>query len=425
MKKKIFYGWWIVAATNIICMLGYGTWLYCFGVFFKPMMNEFGWTRAMTAGAYSFRGIQGGFAAPVVGWATDKYGPRIVVFIGTIIAGFGFIMMYFVESLIGFYMVYGVLLSIGMSAMLYLPAMTAIANWFNRKRSRAMSILTLGAAIGGFICAPAAAYLIRFMGWRIAFVVLGLTVWVVALPLSLVIRHKPEEMGLRPDGDPPEEDPPNETLVRSVAGKPTTPAGRDWTLGQALASRTYWILALAFFLAAMTHAVVTVHAVPAITDMGINPEKAAFSLGLMTLLSIIGRLTFGWLGDMVEKRILFVLTYSFEAVGVLALMNVHSTATLYLFALLFGIGFGGEIPLNPAIRGQYFGRAAFGKIQGFMAPVTMMGSVIGPPVAGFLFDLTGSYRTAFFYVALLQFTAAIVIIFARPVKAPAAAQVPA
>jgi MFS family permease len=193
-----------------------------------------------------------------------------------------------------------------------------------------------------------------------------------------------------------------------------------------LASRTYWILILAFFLAAMTHAVVTVHAVPALTDIGINPEKAAFSLGLMTLLSIIGRLTFGWLGDIVEKRILFVATYSLEAIGVLALMNVHNDLTLYLFALLFGAGFGGEIPLNPAIRGQYFGRAAFGKIQGFMAPITMMGSVIGPPVAGYFFDATGSYRTAFFLIAMLQFLAAIIIIFARPVKAPivSAAEVP-
>jgi MFS family permease len=153
--------------------------------------------------------------------------------------------------------------------------------------------------------------------------------------------------------------------------------------------------------------------------MGMDPERAAFSLGLMTLLSIIGRLTFGWLGDIVEKRILFVVTYSLEAIGVLALMNVHSAFTLYLFALLFGIGFGGEIPLNPAIRAQYFGRAAFGKIHGFMAPITMMGSVIGPPMAGYFFDVNGSYRTAFLLVALLQFVAAIVIIFARPAKMPA------
>jgi MFS family permease len=424
LKKKVFYGWYIVAATNIICMLGYGTWLYCFGVFFKPMMNEFGWTRTMTAGAYSFRGIQGGFASPVVGWATDKYGPRVVIFVGAVISGLAFMMMYFVDSLLGFYLVYGLLLSVGMTAMLYLPAMTAIANWFVRMRSRALSLLAVGAGIGGFIFAPAAAFLIQRIGWRGAFVALGITVWAVAVPLSLVIRHKPEELGLRPDGDPPDETP-AEPAPTAPPKKSSLPQQYDWTLRQVLASGTYWILILAFFLAAMTHAIVTVHAVPAITDAGITPVKAAAGLGLATLLSIIGRLTFGWLGDFLEKRYLFMVTYALEGFGVLALLNVHNAATLYLFAALFGIGFGGTIPLNPAIRGEYFGRAAFGKIQGFMAPITMMGSVVGPPLAGFCFEVLGNYHTAFVLTAILQFLAAAVVLFARPAKAPAAVSQPA
>src|SRR4030042_6863844 len=116
-KKKIFYGWWIVLATNIICMLGFGTWLYSFGVFFKPMMMEFGWTRALTSGAASLRSIEGGVAGPIVGWVVDKYGARIVILVGGIISGFGFAMMYFVNSLFGFYLFYGIILSIGMSAM--------------------------------------------------------------------------------------------------------------------------------------------------------------------------------------------------------------------------------------------------------------------------------------------------------------------
>ncbi|UCD58324.1 MAG: MFS transporter [Candidatus Hydrogenedentota bacterium] len=419
MRRKIFYGWWIVTATNIICMLGFGTWLYCFGVFFKPMMSEFGWTRAMTAAAYSFRGIQGGFAAPVVGWAVDKYGPRIVVFIGGVIAGLGFILMCTINSLVAFYMIYGILLSIGMSAMLYIPAMTAIANWFVRMRSRALSILAVGAGIGGFVCAPAAAVLITRYGWRVSFVVMGITIWVVVLPLSLILRKKPEDIGLRPDGDPPAHAYAKEAAPILDESIPAPSPERDWTLRQALASRTYYILAFAFFLAAMTHATVIVHAVPALTDAGISPERAAFSIGLATLLSIIGRLLFGWLGDFLNKRYLFMVTYSIEAVGVLVLMNAHAMGSVYLFAALFGIGFGGTIPLNPAIRGQYFGRAAFGKIQGSMAPIMMMGSVLGPPFVGHLFDSSGTYRTGFLIIALLQFFAAVTIFFARPTKVSA------
>ena len=203
MKKKIFYGWWIVLATSIICMIGYGTWLYCFGVFFKPMASEFGWTRAETAGAYSFRGIQGGLSSPIVGWAVDKYGSRGVIVVGAIVAGFAFALMPVVHSLVGFYLVYGLLLSVGMSSMLYLPAWTVIAKWFRRRLSLAMAVLAVGAGVGGFVCAPASAFLIAHFGWRSAFVVLGAAIWIVAIPLAFVVRNSPEEMGLRPEGDAP------------------------------------------------------------------------------------------------------------------------------------------------------------------------------------------------------------------------------
>ena len=422
MKKKIFYGWWIVAATNLICMIGFGTWLYCFGVFFKPMMNEFAWTRAQTALAYSFRGIQGGFSAPVVGWAVDKYGPRIVVFCGGVVAGLGFVLMYYIDSLWSFYLIYGIVLSIGMSAMLYIPAMTAIANWFIRMRSRALSLLAVGAGIGGFVCAPAATLLISRYGWRVSFVIIGVAIWVVTLPLSLVLRQRPEDMGLRPDGDPSEDEHEHENVTFAAEKGLAASLERDWTLREALSSRTFWILAFAFFLASATHGTVTVHAVPAFTDAGISPEKAALSLGLATLLSIIGRLVFGWLGDFISKRYLYVVTYSIEAMGVLALMNAHGPGSIYLFAALFGIGFGGTIPLNPAIRGEYFGRAAFGKIQGFMAPMMMMGSVLGAPFVGYLFDVQGTYKSGFLVIALLQFLAAATIFFARPAQPPEKAE---
>ncbi len=418
MKKKIFYGWWIVAATNIICLLGYGTWLYSFGVFFKPMMLEFGWSRAMTAGAYSLRGIEGGLIAPLVGWAVDKYGSRIVIFCGGVISGLGFVLMYTVNSLLSFYLIYGVLLSIGMTAMLYLPAFATLTNWFKRKLSRAMSLLAVGAGIGGFICAPAAAILLSHVGWRMAFVYIGILIWVVVLPLSLVVRHKPEEMGLRPDNDPPDEKSKESEMPASDDSLQSS-TEQDWTLKQALSSKTYWILTLAFLFASMAHSIVTVHSIPALTDVGISPEKAAFSLGLVTLMSIIGRLAFGGLGDHVDKRYLFFVAYIFKGLGILVLMDVKTMRDVYLFAALFGIGFGGSIPLGPAIRAQYFGSTAYGKISGFMTPIVMIGSFTGPVLAGYMFDVTGTYRTCFLGTAILVFLAAVTINFARPTKLPA------
>lgn len=419
MKKKIFYGWWIVAATNIICMFGYGTWLYSFGVFFKPMVGEFGWTRAMTAGAYSLRSIEGGIASPVVGWAVDKYGSRIVIIVGALVSGLSFVMMPLVKSLWGFYLVYGVLLSAGMSAMLYLPAWTVIAKWFKRRLSFAMALLSVGAGIGGLICAPAAAILITHFGWRAAFVIMGIFIWCIAIPLAFVVREKPSDMGLMPDGDKSADNKisPDPSISLKKAGSPHQDLNSpDYSLKEALKSSAFWFLALSFFFQGMAHSVVTVHTVPALTDAGIAMKQAAFSIGLLTLVSVIGRLAFGTLGDYFDKRYLFMTAYALMGSGVLVLMNANTMGMVWIFIFLFGIGFGGSIPLMPAIRAEYFGRAALGKIQGFMTPLSMAAGAVGPIFAGYVFDTTGSYRIAFLATGGLTFLAVIFMFFAQPVK---------
>jgi MFS family permease len=191
----------------------------------------------------------------------------------------------------------------------------------------------------------------------------------------------------------------------------------DWTLWQALTSRTFWILACAFFLSVLAHSMVTVHAINALKDAGLPDVSATFfGVSLFVTLSIIGRLGFGWLGDFVDKRYLFMVSYSLSGFGILALTFAHGTASAVLYSALFGIGFGGTIPLSPAIRGQYFGRAAFGKIQGFMAPIMMMGSMTGAMVAGILYDRMGTYTLSFGITALLQFLAAFTIFFAKPAQ---------
>jgi MFS family permease len=419
MRKKVFYGWWIVLSTNIICMLGFGTWLYSFGVFFKPMMVEFGWSRAMTSGAASLRSIEGGVAGPVVGWAVDKYGAQKVIIVGALISGFSFALMPLIKSLLGFYLLYGILLSIGMSAMLYIPAFTVIAKWFRRRLSRALAVLAVGAGVGGLICAPTAAYMIKHFGWRSAFLAMGITIWVVVVPLALVVKETPEEMGLRPDGDPAEDEPSEGNSESSPQREsPEALSVPDYTLSQALASSPFWLLSFAFFCQSMVHSVIFVHAVPALNDAGISMEKAAFSIGLLSFVSVAGRLSFGYLGDFTDKRYLFMVSYTLMGLGALILLNARTMPVVYLFIALFGVGFGGNVPLMPAIRAEYFGRAAFGKIQGFMSPVTMIAGAIGPILAGYFFDKTGSYQISFLFVGLLPFAAAVAVFFARPTKYP-------
>ncbi len=417
-KRHIFYGWWIVLASTVICTFGFGIGLYSFGVFFKPMMGEFGWSRALTAAAFSMRRIEGGIVSPIVGWATDKYGPRPVIFTGGVLLGLGFILMYTVNSLILFYLFYGVVISMGMSTCLYLPNMAAISNWFVRKNTRAISLLTVGAGIGGFVFPPLLTLLIDRVGWRWSFVLAGILLWLIIPPLSLVIRRRPEDMGLTADGDPPESDLSDRDLLRLNVSTSTHVLSRDYTLKEALGSRTFWILIVSFFLAGMNHPIMIVHAVAAITDLGISPGSAAYVFGFMVLISIVGRLSFGWLGDFVSKRYLIIITYVLQGAAIYVLMNSSSMSHVYLWAIIYGVGFGGGVPVRPALRAEYFGRSAFAKIGGIMSPIIMIGSFSGPIVAGYVFDQTGSYRIVFQALIVLQILATVVMYFARPANPP-------
>ena len=390
-KKKIFYGWWIVLSTSIICGLGYGTWLYSFGVFFKPMMAEFGWSRAMTAGAYSLRSIQGGIASPVLGWVIDKYGGRVVIIGGAIVSGLGFVLMYFVNSLWSFYLINGVILSIGMGAMLYLSAFTVIAKWFVRRLSLALSLMSVGAGVGGLICAPASALLISHFGWRMAFVVTGLVIWAVALPLALVIRNSPAEKGLLMDGDEPSPDRPS--ACGPDGPSEDSPAQMDFTLRQALLSRPFWLLVGGFFFQGMAQSVVVVHAIPALTDAGLPLALAAFSLGLVMAVSIIGRLLFGYLGDRVEKRILFMICYAMVSAGTLVLMVAHTMS--------------GDLPLHCFVRNRIRGHYPAG--SGHSCRVFRADGLRQnpghhvPPDHGLQRGRSGSGRIFFRYQRLLSF----------------------
>ncbi|GAG21818.1 unnamed protein product, partial [marine sediment metagenome] len=257
------------------------------------------------------------------------------------------------------------------------------------------------------------AFLIERFGWRSAFVILGVVIWIVAIPLAFVVRNSPAEMGLGPDGDPlPEERPQENVFPSGPNGKaPEPPMSGEYTLKQALRSSVFWMLALAFFFFGMAHSTVTVHTVPALTDAGIPETRAALSFGLLTLVSVIGRLSFGYLGDHFPKRYLFMIAYTLTGLGLLVLMDADTMGRVYLFIFLFGVGFGGTVPLMPAIRAEYFGLAALGKIQGFMNPVMMFAGAVGPIFAGSVFDATGSYRISFLVTGLLTFCAVIAMFF--------------
>ena len=271
-KTKIFYGWWIVAACFALCFLFAGAGFYSFSIFIKPLENDFGWDRAAISLTMSIYFIVAGLMGPFVGKLTQTYGPKRVMTLAAIGSGAGFLLVSLTRSLWYFYAVYA-LLAIMLCGIGVVPVSSLLANWFDRRRGTATGAALVGIAAGGFLLAPVlGAVTIRF-GWKASYIFLGLLVWVVALPvIKFVIKAKPAELGLAPDGDN------SKTSAAETAKHPSENGSVGWPSGAALRSRAFWSIAASFFLAPMAQLGVLQHQVPIIIDAGISQATAAAAL---------------------------------------------------------------------------------------------------------------------------------------------------
>lgn len=401
---------------------------YGFSAFFTPLIREFGWTRAGLSGVVSLSRLEGGIIAPVVGYLIDSFGPRRLMLLGITILGVGFLLFSQVNSLIMLYVVYIFVISIGSSLGTVSPVQVAVANWFVRMRSRALGILISGVGLGGTLT-PGVVWLISQYGWRGTAVIFAFLMWGIGLPLALVVRHRPEPYGYLPDGDTPVGASSGLGSTGSAHGDPSpdhsvgvlssVPAEVDFTAKEALFTRAFWALALTYGLWTMVTGITTVHQLPFLEDVGIPREVAAGVLGTFTLISVLGRVGFGWLGDYVDKRYLLAGCLALQTVGLLFLANVRTLWDVIPFLILFSPGYGGTIPLRAAIQGEYYGRKAFGTISGLLRFVDLWGTVAGPVFAGWMYDVRGGYRLAFVIIAGLNLLAAVTVLAAtRPKKKP-------
>jgi len=399
--KGVFYGWWIVTAGFFISAFGVGSVFYGFNTFFNPMVTEFGWSRTLMSGVFSLSRLEGGLEGPLAGWLVDKFGARRMLFIGVAITGAGFIMLRLVDDIVSLYLIFGLLISFGYNLGFFHTSTAAVAKWFVRKRGRALSILITGNGIGGAVLVPVIAWIILQFGWRWAATAIGLGMWVFVLPLGLIIRSTPEEMGLLPDGE------------RGGQGKPSSETGGvsgiletvdEVNLGvrETLRTRSFWVYALAMTLRACILSAIVVHQIPHLTDIGIPYQAAASVLGLMVLMSVPGRFVFGWLGDVFNKKLLVFLLCLLQGVGLYIFIHASTMPLLYLFVVVYGLGYGGVIPLTIALRADLFGRRNYATIAGITMPLTMIGTVAAPVVAGYFHDVTQSYDLVFYiFMALI------------------------
>lgn len=398
-RTGLFFGWWVVFASAGIVFLTGGTFFYGFSALFNPIVREFGWSRAAVSFAFSLRTEVGGIAAPIVGFLVDRVGPRRLMVFGVIIVALGFFLLSRTQTLWTFYGSI-VVIAIGMSAAAGPVSMVAVTYWFRRRRGRALAFLAMGTGSSG-IMVIVLAWLISAFDWRTALVIIAVVQLAVCIPLALSIRDRPEDIGLHPDGDTPD---PGGDEKAAVA--PGFAQHEGLTVRQALRSSAFWRLAMALSLGNLGTMAIIVHQIPFFTgSVGLSTGAAAASVTGMTLVSVGGRFGFGYVSDFIDKRFVMAGAYALLALAVLLFAAIRQPWHIFLVLPLFGLGWGGIIPVRPALQAELFGLRAFGAIQGLVFTIATLGGLIGPVFAGWMYDQTESYRLAFVILAAVAFLA--------------------
>lgn len=411
--RNAFYGWRIVGTTVVaLAVIGAST-FQSLGVFFVALERSFGWSRTVLSGAFTLSRAEGAFLGPLEGILTDRLGSRRMILIGMGIAGAGFLLFSMVQSVIAFYIAFLIIFT-GAGLGGWLPLMTAINNWFVRNRTKAMAIGMSGFNVGGLLV-PLLAWAVTTYGWRITTVGLAVITWAMAIPLYLLVRNRPEDYGQHPDGDPSPAGQGDGALTAELP----IPGEINFTLGQAIRTRAFWLIAVSHTLSVASFATIAVHIVPALTDRELSLTLAATVVATYTFTGALFQIVGGFLGDRFPKPPLIAAFIIIQGVGMLLAATMHSTLVIFLFAITFGIGFGGRTPLLTAIRGDYFGRQYFATILGTSQIVINLGTMAAPLLAGYIYDKVGSYNIAFLGLAVLNLLGALAILPARKPTLPA------
>ncbi len=406
---RIFYGWWIVGACFLIALYTGGVLGYGFTAIIDPLVEEFGWSYALVSLAPALRGMEVGFFAPVVGWLVDRYGARWVMFAGAIIIGLGLLLISHVNSLAMFYGVWA-LVSLGSSTCGSIAMVGAVSQWFHRRVATATGITICGFGASGLMVLVVTR-LVDTLGWRTAITILGIGVFVITLPLTLLVRSRPEDYGYLPDGDVRSVTPERENKI------PAETATAGITARQALKNRTFWHMAIAYMIQWMVAGAVITHIMPYLSSLGITRAASSLLASAVPITSIFGRFGFGWLGDRMNRKLLTIIGFALIGVGILFLgFAADEKWLLVLFLIPFSIGFGGTNTMRAVLPREYFGRRSFATILGFITEVGIIGSLTGAPLAGFVFDKWGSYQPIWFAFSGWAIIALIVVVTMPPFR---------
>ena len=399
--STMFYGWWLVGVAALIMSVGIVPLFQGMTVWFVALERHFGWSRAQLAFAFSLTRAEGSITGPISGFMVDRLGARRMVLLGMIGLGFGFLLFSFIQNLWQFYLCF-VLMSFGMGMGTWLPMITTMNNWFLRRRAMAMALATEGQLVGGIMLIPLLSWAVDpdadRIGWRMTAGGLGIFVLIIAYPISRLIRNRPEEYGLLPDGGPPKAV--NNPTEESKASRSESP---EYTLQQALHSRVFWLIATGHACTSIVIITISVHLGPMLNiDRGIPLQTVgwvvATYLGVGAVFTLVG----GYIGDRVPIRYALFGFSLIQTASVVVLIFANDTPVALVFGVLLGVGFGGRVPLTNAVRGIYFGRGSFGAITGFsQIPMNFLAFTV-PLFAGIMSDVRDSYTIPFVLVAVLS-----------------------
>jgi len=390
-RPKIFYGYWVLAAAFLCIFISQGCGFFTFSLFVKPLEADMGWGRGEIMGAFTVFFLSMGIFSPVVGRIVDRYGVRRVIFAGALMMGIGFILLGLMQELWHFYLSYAIA-GIGGAAIGIAPASVAVSNWFEKRRGLAIGIMSAGLGIGGMVIALlVGGYLIPTWSWRISYISMGLLIIVTIVPTALfVIRTKPSDMGLYPDGatSPEENGTPDAELVNT-----TGPNAK-----MAFASLSFWLIGMSFLLNAFCHVGVIQNQAPHLEDIGFPTAMVAGALGCVGMGSAFGKLAFGWLCDRIQAKYACAIGLTLQIVAIILIMNIKPTSPLsliWIYSIVMGIGAGSWLPTLSMLTSTTFGLSSYGAILGAALLMEHIGTATGPLMAGYIYDVTGSYHWAF------------------------------
>jgi sugar phosphate permease len=380
------------------------------GIFIRPVTEDFGWSRSAFVGAISLGTLFGGLASIVMGPALDRFGPRWIVSGAVLLVGGSMIALANVDNLWQFYIAMVVGRAAAMGA-LGLGLTVPIAKWFIRSRGRALALAGLGSRIGSAGTPFAVQAFIGGFGWRSGAFSLGLVTWFVGLvPALLFLRRQPEDMGLRPDGDPPEGEETASTAASSARSVPEV----NFTVRQAARTRVFYLLLGISIAATMVSAGITTNLVAYLVDKSLDTDTAVAVVAVWALTGMIGLMFGGWVGDRMPVRFPLAVSFLLQAVSVLILVRATGPVTAYMYGVLAGISFASALTLLQLIIPAYFGRASLGAIRGATMPVMLGGNAVGPILAAVVFDLTGSYTPIFTAFIGVYVVMGVTVLLAKP-----------